>query len=563
MWFRSFFVLFIVCLGLSFKAFAKDTPVVLPAELQQAEYVGFAAQVFEDKTASLSFDEVMREASKGAFKPLGRQDLSIGTTASVWWVKFELHNPGAAKRLVLREEYALIDYLDLWLMNDVQTQQFHSGDMLPFSERLVAANSLDFILNLSADSTTTVVMRYETKGALSINLLLTDPLLLAESQSHHMLMQGIFYGALVALVLYNLFIFIIVRDVSYLLYIFYLVALGLFLSAFNGLSAQYLWPESPWWANHSLLLFWGAVIAMALIFSQHFLNMRFYSSVLNRIANGFILIALSCAIASLVLPYDQVIKVLFLLAPPSYLLILIAAFKGVRRGYAPAKYFLTAWALLMVAAILSTLISAAVIDGFSAISPYIIQYGALVEVVLLSIALASRIRTLEQDALTDALTKLFNRRFFDRQLQTSTQQAAKKGQGFVLMLIDIDYFKQFNDTHGHDTGDLALRAVADHLQKVARRSDYVCRYGGEEFAIILPGTRLDEARVLAERVRASIASVPLADSPITASIGLAELTPGMDEVELFRRADQSLYAAKEAGRDRFSVYDDLQFADQS
>ena len=268
--------------------------------------------------------------------------------------------------------------------------------------------------------------------------------------------------------------------------------------------------------------------------------------------------AFICAFAVLFMPYATVIKVLFLLAPTAYLLILIAAYNGVRRGYTPARYFMIAWTTLMVAAIIATLFSAGIIEQYASESLYIIEFGAFVEMILLSIALASRIRDLEQDSLTDGLTQLFNRRFFDRQLLRLAEVSQRNSEPLSLLIIDIDHFKQFNDNFGHDVGDNVLRQVGVTLLKAARQTDYICRYGGEEFTILLPNTDKGNAIEIAERARKLISQKNIKESQITVSIGLATIN-GTEEVNvknLLKQADEALYRAKNSGRNRVESFID-------
>lgn len=561
-WFVCFIVISFSCFWFSESVYAdndlEDSSLVFSKAIDKKVQVGRSVWLYEDLSAGLGISEIVTLDRNGGFYASEQNDISIGTTSSAWWVKLELENQThQAQALFLEQAYSLIDYVELWEKDGSGAYQVrYSGDMYPFSQRELKINSLGFKIELPAGSTQTYYLRFLTNGALSIDLSLNTPSNMIEEKAQAQLLQGLFYGALIAMLLYNLFIFIIVRDYSYLLYILYLFTLGAFLSSFNGLSAQYLWPEHPWWSNHSLLFFWGAVIVASLSFSKHFLNIKQHSRVLSHMANGFIVLAAVCGLGALVLPYGLVIKVLMLLAPPAYLLILIAGYQGIKRGYEPAIYFLTAWATLMLAAIVSTLISAGIISRFAALSPYIIQLGALIEVVLISIALASRIRSLEHDAQTDALTKLFNRRFFDHQIESSLNLARKQNRRCSLMLIDIDHFKLYNDTYGHKKGDLVLREVADNLQRVVRRTDYVCRYGGEEFAVILPSTSLDTAKEIAERVRETSSRLSVDGDSITVSVGLASAEGRLikDQAELFKWADLSLYEAKENGRNRVCVH---------
>jgi two-component system cell cycle response regulator len=160
-------------------------------------------------------------------------------------------------------------------------------------------------------------------------------------------------------------------------------------------------------------------------------------------------------------------------------------------------------------------------------------------------------------AITDALTGLHNRRYMESHLATLVEQAQGRGKPLALLIVDIDFFKAINDTYGHDAGDDVLREFAIRLKKSIRGIDLACRYGGEEFVIVMPETDMAVAAVVAERIRRRIATDPFAMSsgaaavPVTISIGLAALAAAEDTpAHILKRADQALYRAKRDGRNR-------------
>jgi len=162
---------------------------------------------------------------------------------------------------------------------------------------------------------------------------------------------------------------------------------------------------------------------------------------------------------------------------------------------------------------------------------------------------------LEQEASTDGLTELANRRVFDERLELEWRRCRRSRQPLSLLMIDIDHFKRFNDNHGHVAGDQCLREVARTIStSVARAADLVARYGGEEFAAILPETSDRRAADLAEELRTKIEELSMDDleasAGITVSIGVATEVPCEDRqaADLVRRADASLYRAKNRGR---------------
>lgn len=162
-------------------------------------------------------------------------------------------------------------------------------------------------------------------------------------------------------------------------------------------------------------------------------------------------------------------------------------------------------------------------------------------------------------AVTDGLTGLFVRRYFDLRLDEEFAAADRYGRTFSILLFDIDHFKQFNDTHGHQTGDRVLQQFARLLEDNTRGSDICCRYGGEEMAVILPETPLDEAVLLANKLCAQVRDYTFLGTEeqplsVTTSIGVAQHNPGMNyPAALVEAADQALYRAKELGRNRVEL----------
>ena len=165
-------------------------------------------------------------------------------------------------------------------------------------------------------------------------------------------------------------------------------------------------------------------------------------------------------------------------------------------------------------------------------------------------------------SVTDGLTGLYNQRFFYATLAREVETARRYGSLLCLLMMDLDHFKAFNDTFGHLEGDRVLAACASELRRQVRATDLACRYGGEEFAVLLPRSSLEEALAVAQRVRQGIAGLLFTPrdqegrpcpSQVTVSLGVADLAPGEAPPDLVARADQALYAAKNHGRDSVAV----------
>ena len=167
----------------------------------------------------------------------------------------------------------------------------------------------------------------------------------------------------------------------------------------------------------------------------------------------------------------------------------------------------------------------------------------------------------EKEAITDHLTNLANYRSFTQQLNREVNRARRHETQFALLMLDIDYFKVYNDTLGHQAGDIALKKVASLLLQNTRGSDFVARYGGEEFSIICPELSKDAGRQLAEKLCTIVAQTPfphedkLPHRKVTVSIGVAAYPDDSNEIqELVKLADRALYQAKENGRNQVQLY---------
>jgi diguanylate cyclase (GGDEF)-like protein len=172
---------------------------------------------------------------------------------------------------------------------------------------------------------------------------------------------------------------------------------------------------------------------------------------------------------------------------------------------------------------------------------------------------------IQQLAATDPLTGLYNRRHFYTLASHEFNMARRFNQSITAIMVDIDHFKRVNDTYGHLVGDIVLQNVANRCNKILRQSDILCRYGGEEFVILMIGTSLESALQIAERLRKRIADTPIETEgksiSITVSLGVSALGPYMHPVSLtgldilINRADQALYTSKENGRNRVTTWE--------
>ena len=182
-------------------------------------------------------------------------------------------------------------------------------------------------------------------------------------------------------------------------------------------------------------------------------------------------------------------------------------------------------------------------------------------------SLRQNLEDVQREAMTDALTGIANRKMFDTTLRRRAMEAMEEGTPLCLALTDIDFFKKFNDTYGHQTGDQVLKLVASILQGNVKGNDLAARYGGEEFAVILPRTELPDAQTLCEKIRNAVSTKRIRNRQtgeemgnITLSIGIAIFRPGEALSDFIHRSDEGLYFAKGHGRNQTVLETQLESA---
>jgi len=550
---------------------------------------------------------------------LQRQDISLwrrstgepsfGYTQDTYWYRFTV--PAAPQARVLNIGYPLLDHIDAYITdsNGTLVRHYQMGDRQPFSERPVEHK--DFVVPLPVgDDNLTIYLKVETSSSMRVPVSIWNHPEFLAGQATASMASGLYYGVVICMAVYNLFGFFVSRERSYLTYSSYTIFIGLLMAGLDGSGFRYLWGESLWLQDKATPFFGSMVFILAAVFTSQLLQLKEHSRRLNLSLAALAGVFAIVFVLNLFLPYAVVIKILLALAVPSCIFLFGTGIYLWRRGHVYARVFTLAWATLLTAIITNSLGYLGLIDGVF-IQRYAIMVGSGVELLLLSWVLAIRYteerrekliaqsealaraeemqvaqeqlneqleekveeRTfelevamrelqevnaaLERKSGEDALTGIFNRRHLNRQLETEFRRAYRQQTTLSMLMLDIDHFKPINDQHGHLIGDQILMQLATLLkQQLRRASDTLCRYGGEEFAVLLPNTELEGAQALAQElrnaVREHVFETDAGPLHITMSIGVAQAEPGDFSVaeQLLAAADKALYEAKHSGRDQ-------------
>lgn len=522
-----------------------------------------------------------------------------GYSDSSWWLKFDIENTGSATEFVMEVSYAVLDYLDVYFVrHNGEINYTGLGDKLPFNERPIDHRLFILPIDLAPAEIVSVYVKVRSSSSVQVPINFFKKETFFIKDNTRSVMHGVFMGGILSIAIYNLLIYLVLRDRTYLFYVGYVICMFLFIASLNGWSYQYLWPNSTHWNDTSILMSLNGVVVFTIIFGSRFLRL---GNRLVLVAHGWVLLCLALFVMFFVTPYSLGIRVIIPFAAVACLWAwgtgVYAWFKGQRS----AGIYVLAWSGLLAGGVILALSKMQVVPR-NFFTDYMVQMGTLLEVLLLSFALAERInheRTLrlsaQNNALdiqkkaneelegrvtertkeleiansklqelsdTDQLTGLKNRRFLDMYIEREIARGVRYQHNLALLMIDIDNFKSVNDQYGHLVGDDCLQEVAKVISGQMMRwpTDLSARYGGEEFCVVLPETDDAGAITVANRIRENIQLHRIKsrdfNGNLTVSVGVYTAVPAGDELSTcyLERADKALYMAKENGRNRVEVY---------
>ncbi|WP_433768846.1 7TM diverse intracellular signaling domain-containing protein [Pseudomonas putida] len=395
-------------------------------ELTQSLPLGRTLQVFEDADGQATIDDVRNQAAAGNFKQHDKATLNAGYSRSVFWLKIDLHyrpaNPAAQRTWLLELAYPPLDHLDLYAPDAAGHYQLvrQTGDALPFASREIRQNNYLFNLNFVPDQAQTVYLRLQSQGSIQAPVTLWSSTAYLEDQPVRLYVLGLIYGVLLGMLVYNLFIYLSVRDTSYLYYIFYIASFGLYQLSVNGAAVQYFWPDNPWWANAATPFFIGCAGLFGSQFARSFLQTASFSRWLDRLLLALVVFSALVVGLSLMTSYALALRLATALALAFTIVIFAAGIFAWLRGLRVARYFIIAWSAFLLGGIINTLMVLGYLPNVF-LTMYSSQIGSAIEVALLSLALADRINAMrEQQAQT----------LFDagQKLEVLNQQLARSNQ---------------------------------------------------------------------------------------------------------------------------------------
>ncbi|MDX2471486.1 MAG: 7TM diverse intracellular signaling domain-containing protein [SAR324 cluster bacterium] len=393
---RLLFAFLFLLLSHSNSIFA--SPLILDESPQGRFVVGPSMEIQEDADGVLQFSDFKRPEIQEQFLPNAKENPNFGFTNSVYWGKFTVTNQHPQqKEWVLELNYPLIDFIDLWVPDaEGQYQKRSSGDQLPFANRELSYRNITFQIRLGAGQSKEIYYRVKTQSSMQIPLSIWTTKAFAEHINNALYGYGIYYGVMLSMILYNLFIYISVKDQSYIYYVFYILSYLLFQMSLNGLAYEYLWPNSTWWGNVAIPIMLCFSLIGAVRFAQTFLGIATGLPKINKMMWGLLGILGLCILTALFGTYAMAIR---LSTAVSLLAVGFIATAGIRiwvQGYRPAAYYLFAWSSVLIGSLIFALKSFGILPT-TFITSNGMQIGSALEVLLLSLGLADRINVMRKD----------------------------------------------------------------------------------------------------------------------------------------------------------------------
>jgi signal transduction histidine kinase/CheY-like chemotaxis protein len=371
-------------------------PVVIGEQLKGYP-LGTHSDILEDKTRVRTLEDVSSDKISALFSPSQEEFPAFGFTSSVYWIRFTVINPlDKEVPWFLEIAYPLLDDIDLYIPQpDGQYRLKRTGDHLPFDTREVNYRNFVFRLQESPGGPHTYYIRFETEGVMNLPLKMWSSIPLAEKMAQEQTLLGIYYGAILIMLVYNLFIFASVRDKSYLYYVLFNTSWLLALFILNGLAFQYLWPHKPSWANISLPFFFCLAYVWGVQFSRSFLNTPYHTPGFDKILRVLLIMAGVGVLSSPFIKYSSSVWLANLLATSS-VFVWITGFICLMRGYRQAYYYVMAWSPLLFGVSVFAMGNFGILPH-NFLTSWGLQIGSALEVVLLSLGLADRMNTLRKE----------------------------------------------------------------------------------------------------------------------------------------------------------------------
>lgn len=552
--------------------------------------LGTMAEFFEDTKNSLSIEQV-RESSNGfIWQPISTETPNFGYTDSAYWLHIKLTNSSMQHvDHVVEIAYPVIDYIDFYQVKDGQVdQQFEVGDKRPFSNRPIAHRNFVFPVSLDAQSDASLFIKVKSSSSLQIPISLAAEREFYASDQLDLIRMCIYYGMMLVMILFNLFIFFSLRELMYLYYVSFVFCFAAVQFCLHGMAGQYIWPEKSYLQDFSILIFVPSIVLFASLFARHFLSLSVHAPYANRFFKVMGWVSLACIASGLFLEYEHSIKFsVFAVIPASLGCLIIGPYLWAK-GHTIARFYTIAWASITIATVALALSKFGILPR-TFLTENGLQFGSALEAILLSLALADRLNNerdqrfkaqekmlaesrqreiAEQEliysALHHPLTGAPNRAFFENWFQEQIESQADIPK-MTMGMFYLRRFHEVNKTLGHLQADALLKLITKELNAMVEQLSgamfldekdedrhYIVAMEGVTFVILIDNS-VNQNPKESIRAIANKLSEPLEFNGMAIDIGCisgtAAYTPKQEDAQtLLRRAQIAIDMGERHGK---------------
>ncbi|MCG8485157.1 MAG: GGDEF domain-containing protein [Clostridia bacterium] len=397
--------------------------------------------------------------------------------------------------------------------------------------------------------------------------------IMAANNIQNIIGSTILFGAMLSLIVFNAVLSIRMIDKNHFFVFALFCIILLFEMSYSGVM-YFLNENIDKFLSTSKLILLNIIIILMMVFARTYLDFSSYNEKIYKSMTVFVVLPfISIFFFFIGMTYLAVLLTCILIIISSLYLLKVCIYDIRENNSRNTKFFIAVLLSLLIGGGISFAAGMRYIEN-NYFTDHVFELTSTIAILIISYALSGKLFLLQQTnkelmksehsltllSLTDELTKLYNRRYFNERLKYEVEQAHISGKALTLLLVDIDYFKNFNDTYGHHEGDKALAKLGKIILENIRQTDYACRYGGEEFGIILPNTsKIKADKYVADRLHKTLEKSVFAFTRkgkvfITVSIGICELQSNDSAETLLEHADEALYKAKTLGRNRTVIY---------
>ena len=366
--------------------------VVRLTDSQSGYIIGESVYILEDQSAALTIHDILTPEVDQQFQLSDSDAPNFGFTTSAYWIKIRIKSDTPYRKdWYLELAYPAEDHIVAYIEQEPgEFTEKISGDRVSFDKRDIAYHNFVFKFHTEPEEIKRIYLRVASQGPVQLPLKVWSADGLIEKVNQETFGLGLYYGIMLVVCLYNLFLFLTIRDINYLYYVLYVASYATIQMCFNGLVSEYILPDHPQAANLTLLFSLGSSLVFAGLFTRGFLQSRTTAPVMHNVITGTVIIAALTTIASPFVPYWLSLKVLSALVLIGLPILILGGIRSWAYGYMPARFYVIAWIPLIVGGVLYAMRAFGMTSN-SLIATYGSQIGSALEVILLSLALGNRI----------------------------------------------------------------------------------------------------------------------------------------------------------------------------